>query len=347
MVFRGNEIANALGQDGTIVALLRLIAGLSTEAVMFFFLISGFCICLSLGKISSDAGIPNWRLYAWHRARRILPVFWLALIVAFLLVRPDGPADPRFSTKTLLGNLAMLQLTENARGSWVVPFARNEPLWSLSHEAFYYLSMPLLFALFFAKRRVIDVHSGTLLILFVVLALLAIAVNQIFPNPFSHFVSLWPVWIVGFVIANAIEKQAPFYDAFFVTLVSAIVLAILAGAIHSDTVGQLSRGLFVSVVAIAMLIASKFPTVGSVLQSHWTRQAIGIFATVGGGSYAIYAWHYPLILAFSRVGGGVGLAAALVALASLVIVAPIVEKQLQAVTKRLTGPASAPRHSRG
>ncbi len=124
---------------------LSFFTGFAHQAVVLFFLISGWLVG---GSLLNKLNQPNvFKLYAIDRISRLwtvlIPTF--ALIVAVGIV--TGTAEPRsgdFSTDNpysglvLLGNLAGLQTV-------LVPeFGGNFPLWSLANETWYYIMFPLL-----------------------------------------------------------------------------------------------------------------------------------------------------------------------------------------------------------
>ena len=101
-------------------------------AVGFFFLLSGFVLALHHPNVSSRGTF--WRA----RLIRIYPMY----IFAFLLFLPIGIAkyhhDPKMLLISMAVNLPMVQAWTSLSQSW------NGPSWSLSAEAFMYLTFPLL-----------------------------------------------------------------------------------------------------------------------------------------------------------------------------------------------------------
>ncbi|UUZ57450.1 acyltransferase family protein [Massilia sp. H-1] len=124
---------------------LAFLTGFAHQAVVVFFLISGWLVGGSLlNKRTEPDAI---KLYAIDRITRL----WTVLLPTFLLILAlgilTGQIDPRtadfsrdnpYSLTALVGNLAALQTI-------VVPqFGGNYPLWSLANEGWYYLLFPLL-----------------------------------------------------------------------------------------------------------------------------------------------------------------------------------------------------------
>ncbi|HEX8405430.1 MAG TPA: sugar transferase [Duganella sp.] len=131
---------------------LSLVTGFAHQAVVLFFVLSGWLIG---GALLDRIGTPHaLRDYAIDRVTRL----WVVLVPAFALMLLLGlgtgelDADaPRlsgispWSLTTLLGNLAGVQTM------LVPPFGGNFPLWSLAYETWYYVLFPLL-ALSLIKR---------------------------------------------------------------------------------------------------------------------------------------------------------------------------------------------------
>jgi peptidoglycan/LPS O-acetylase OafA/YrhL len=130
--------------------------GIAHEAVMVFFVLSGFLVGGSVVKLLKQ-GRFTWKRYLIHRMVRLWIVFIPALLLGLLLDTtglhhlsgygtiydvgrslglwsPDLQERLRFST--FAGNVFFLQ------GIKVPPFGTNQPLWSLANEFWYYIAFP-------------------------------------------------------------------------------------------------------------------------------------------------------------------------------------------------------------
>jgi peptidoglycan/LPS O-acetylase OafA/YrhL len=153
---------------GVITKAFYLVTGLGHQAVMIFFVLSGFLVGGSV-ITALQRGKWSWRTYLLRRMSRL----WVVLIPALLLtlfwdklgcgIAPEGyhgvfrelyhsgptpviPADWSFGT--FFGNAFFLQTI-------LVPcFGTNGPLWSLANEFWYYLLFPLLILLVIPRTRV-------------------------------------------------------------------------------------------------------------------------------------------------------------------------------------------------
>ncbi len=147
-----------LAQPGLVEKVFYFGTGIHHQAVMVFFVLSGFfvggAVCSQIGRDSFSV-----RRYAVARLSRL----WTVLIPALLLTlvcdgigrtmapaaydgslravfmsgpTPDVPAD--LSVAAFLGNLGFLQTIE------LPVYGSNGPLWSLANEFWYYVLFPLL-----------------------------------------------------------------------------------------------------------------------------------------------------------------------------------------------------------
>jgi peptidoglycan/LPS O-acetylase OafA/YrhL len=114
--------------------------------VDLFFVLSGFI--LAWNYLRDDGTMTVSRSEFWRaRAARILPVYYVSLALSlpmFLLMQFHDGATPSAMWSAFVTGVTSLTLTQ----SWVSPFSYlwNNPGWSLSVEAFFYLAFPWLVA---------------------------------------------------------------------------------------------------------------------------------------------------------------------------------------------------------
>ncbi len=142
---------------GLLTKAFYLATGLGHQAVMVFFVLSGYFVGGSVVKLIRE-GRFSWKRYGVARLSRL----WVVLIPALALtlacdvigrglapeayaggLRPlfhSGPvaAGISLSPVTALGNVVFLQTVA------VPVFGSNSPLWSLANEFWYYVLFPLL-----------------------------------------------------------------------------------------------------------------------------------------------------------------------------------------------------------
>ena len=138
-----------------VIQAIYFVTGLGHQAVMAFFVLSGFFISANIFRAMND-GRWGWGWYLGRRITRLYVVLLPALVIGLLLdhlgLRLFGIEGPygggpgyqrifvpdRLDWIIFLGNAAYLQ-------DILVPtFGSNGPLWSLSYEFWYYLLFPCL-----------------------------------------------------------------------------------------------------------------------------------------------------------------------------------------------------------
>jgi len=119
--------------------------------VTVFFVLSGFLLARPFW-LALDEGkpMPSLKVYALRRLARIVPGFWLALVVSLAL-------DLALGGKVLDGEriirfLAGLFLVSDWHWLTLFPVDNNGPLWSIGFEITAYLLLPLGMAALFALK---------------------------------------------------------------------------------------------------------------------------------------------------------------------------------------------------
>lgn len=286
-------------------------------AVMLFFIMSGFVICYSTGKIEPGQSPPGgFKDYFIKRFRRIFPLFVMAMGLGYLADSYAAhtwlPADPR----TLLGNLAMLQDARGYKPGVYFDTFHNGPAWSLSYEWWYYMMFfPLLIAPFAWRARKY--------IVFTLAALAFVSAALVIPDVqkklhlagwhsfgFANFLLLFPVWWAGVEMAReyqqtsrvTVKRQWPSVAAlWFFTIVFAAWYAQPQHQLYflaSDgreqhmkyEAGELKHFGFAAVLLTGGLL---WHTLGWPL----FKQTVGHFERLAPISYGIYIIHMPLLIA--------------------------------------------------
>ncbi len=119
--------------------------------VALFFVLSGFLLfrpwllAARYGGAGGSTRPPSVRRYLWHRTLRILPAYWVVVLVAFATV------PSRFGLGAG-GLLRSLTLTQIYRDGW--QHSGLTQMWSLATEVLFYLLLPVL------ARLVVGVAAG-------------------------------------------------------------------------------------------------------------------------------------------------------------------------------------------
>jgi peptidoglycan/LPS O-acetylase OafA/YrhL len=272
------------------------------EAVLFFFVLSGFVIHLRYSRrLAADPRRADfgWLDFVGRRARRLYPPLLFALIVTFVLDRFGSHLGfPIYSGntpyplinfsvtsvttgKTLLGNLAFLMNT------YVPCWGSDGPLWSLKYEWWFYMVYPCLWPV---ARRSIALTTALMAALFV-----AGHFSRIwnFPIPAlalaRDIFSMMLVWWLGAMLADVYTGRIKIRFSFLSPLILLLpVAAVLNLKMQADF--PLLWGL-----GFCGLIASGFA-----LQSAGRRlTAMDRLDWLGDMSYTLYVVHMPIIVFIS------------------------------------------------
>jgi len=278
---------------------MGFVFGFGQEAVMLFFLISGFVVYYSTTK----HGDKSFRPYLARRIRRIYPIYLLALVLSFASVTLPGQpnaAKPPFTQ--VLGNICMLQDFSDVKpGVWVSTLGGNTALWSLSYEWWFYM---LFFPLYrFVPTRA-QIHVAA------AVSLLGLVTFWLRANQVSLFLMYFILWWSGAELASAYLERVP------LTLTSQrrsiIYLALLSALLACPVLLSLVRHHALRFGIHPVLELRHFCACLVLLLTGllWARLRwlgfellFGIFALAAPISYALYVFHIPLLVTSSYLGG--------------------------------------------
>jgi len=294
-IFKLNTLAFKENLNDWMFALSAFISERNHDAVLVFFIISGISIGLTVSKrpVSSTESCNQ---YLYRRFKRILPIYWLSLIVAlfFGLVMGQGHLKD-FSMLNLLGNFFFLQTSSSIPQSWFVPYGLNGPLWSLAFEMFFYLLFPILFIL--SRKHFSDYSIYTKYSAMLIVALFCIVFNKkVIFIPYLIFYVSFLIWYQGYVISKFFTGGKTHHIFFLVNGILGISLLFLRDIIPSDSLQVIGKGMCIgSIFYFGVIVFSRFNfnIVGGFINKA--------FFNIGEGSYAIYALHYPILLYFQSL----------------------------------------------
>lgn len=168
--------------------LAQVLANGGTFGVGIFFVLSGFLLSRPFWQaLDRGEAMPSLRIYALRRAARILPGFWLALTVTFILSIVVWKATP--DVWLWLRYLAGFFLVADWHWTTFFPVEVNGPLWSISFEATSYVLLPIGFLALFAARRWL--RGWLMRVAFLGVIALALGAHLVF----STLVKVDPNWI--------------------------------------------------------------------------------------------------------------------------------------------------------
>ena len=129
----------------------QMIWGVLPHLVDVLFIISGFVVFLP--TVAQDGRFGDVGSYAIRRAARLLPAFWLSLVVllvAMALVSPSYPPFPGLG-EILINFSGEHEIATMFDSSLVAGFGINLPLWTLTLEIGFYIVLPFIAARYFRR----------------------------------------------------------------------------------------------------------------------------------------------------------------------------------------------------
>jgi peptidoglycan/LPS O-acetylase OafA/YrhL len=293
------------------------------QAVLVFFLISGFCIHYGQAKAAANrppGEAARWLpldlgSYAWRRLRRLYPPLLAALVLTALLDQIGARLDPSYylgatqyqtinssligvgdrAWTTLLGNIGLQS------GLAVPMFGTDTPLWSLSYEFWYYALYPVL--LIASTRFGV---RGMLILTGIVSALgLATVMSQpMFGGLWiARVVTYWIVWTAGAVVAEAYVGRLRLPHLAVVSRLAVPAAVLLVGLLIVNTIRPrleielhvedlLWSAAFAVLLAWAMLACPVMAAPAVQRVARW-------LAPLGKMSYSLYVVHMPWLALLS------------------------------------------------
>lgn len=271
---------------GLVHKLLSFALSLGEEAVMVFFVISGFWIIRSV--VSAGAAF-SWANYLTARLSRLWVVAIPAIIIGGLTdfaglsliggAIYDGTqgvnsvtydVGSRLTAQNLGGTLLFLQTIV------VPPFGSNGPLWSLAYEFWYYIWFPALWLALVHRR------FSLWLIVPIGMAILFPALNNLFL-----------VWCLGGIV-HWLVSQDIFGNnirrlGVWPVLGAALLFLLAIVARHAVDLGTV--GLFAVGATFGLLL---WTLVSGAFRAPGFLRPVATFGAMG--SYSLYVTHFPLLL---------------------------------------------------
>src|SRR5579875_3926660 len=279
-------------------ALPYVVCGAGHQAVVIFFVLSGYLISGSIFRMMRH-GEWSWRLYLTHRLVRL----WIVLVPALLLgaaldfaglhfhlapalyagqtgTHMMNRVPETFRASSFFGNLFFLQ------GILTTTFGSNTPLWSLANEFWYYILFPCAFLAFRKKTsrlsRVLNAVTFFLFAWFVGRTILL----------------LFPLWLLGTVLAVIPVPNVGSKMRIAAALLYCPILFFLA-----------KTSVVKGVISDYILGAATFGFLWLLLAARDVAPARKWVSTVRGSarfSYTLYLVHVPmLVLLVALVGADV------------------------------------------
>lgn len=292
--------------------------------VAIFFVLSGFLLARPFWQaLDARKPLPSLATYALRRAARIVPGFWLALTVTFVLsFTVFGFA---LDSWLWLRYVAGLLLVSDWHWTTLFPVEINGPLWSIGFEVTAYVLLPLGFlALFGLARGRVTGWPARLAWLAVIVAALGahwVFSNTVVVDPFRKGwnyglqggAKTWMPWFNPFgffamfaigALAGGIQTRLARFRSFAFDLAALVAMAAAGWIIWTS--GLAGGGEFYGWLRVPY----EFPTfqllIAAALAAAPSGRFIGYIldnppiAYLARISFGIYVWHY-LVLELVRL----------------------------------------------
>lgn len=275
-----------------------LVSGIGHQAVIVFFVLSGYLVG---GSVLARWPDFDWRIYAIARLSRL----WTVLVPALLLTLVVDLAFVFFSPEIVSGqNYACWQLGAKPDGSWSISplrfgsnllflqtvstpvFGSNSPLWSLANEFWYYLLFP---AGMIVLRKALPWKNR------LAAAALVLLLSLWLPG---QLLALMSVWLLGAGVWMLSRRPLPavLEKTLLVAGVAAIIgmIVMIKHPAKPIPPGYL-RDLLTGLAFALLLIPFGRPRSAGVSLVTQTCAATGRW--LSDISYSLYLTHVPLMLA--------------------------------------------------
>jgi peptidoglycan/LPS O-acetylase OafA/YrhL len=272
--------------SGLSVKAFYALTGLGHEAVIAFFVISGYLVGGGLVvRGATRASLPD---YFIHRFSRIYIVLLPALVITLMLDLLGALAQPTlynhagwatvldFSAADRDDALTFVCNVTNLQDALCASFGSNGPLWSLAYEWFYYLTFPVVLAWAMDLQR-----QGSMLRSVAIGAVVILLLAWLFPK----YIAYYPIWLMG-VVARLVAVRRPLPRQCGYTAL--VALPILLALARPHTYPALVTDSLIS-VALAIILCNPEITFGPRFLSRLSEKMAGF-------SYSLYVVHFPLLV---------------------------------------------------
>jgi peptidoglycan/LPS O-acetylase OafA/YrhL len=279
------------------------------EVVDLLFVMSAYLLTLSYARAAIDReSVQSAGNFLFRRAVRILPLYWIGVLVVWSIRNPTLPGD----WIDLLEHLTFTQVFDRER-----IFYTLGPTWSMCLEIFFYGLLVLLGPLAVkATARIATRRARTMALalgcfgLFLVPVAWNATAFLVFHVPFDN----WPVYFgpqarfgafaLGMLVAVlvAARRSEPMFTGIWTTVVRLVALVFLVAAALLNRPHSYGQVLFHDVASIGWMLLL-LSTVSGNRGQRWSRAlSWRPLAWVGLISYSSYMWHEPTMMLLTHLG---------------------------------------------
>ncbi|MFP5394262.1 MAG: acyltransferase family protein [Gammaproteobacteria bacterium] len=259
---------------------LAFFTGFAHQAVVVFFLISGWLVG---GSLWNKFGQPRaLALYAIDRCTRLwtvlLPTFAFMLVAAAAtgkleLGSEQLSAGQPYSLPVLLGNLVGLQTI------YVPQFGGNYPLWSLANETWYYVLFPLVLVCLRGQGWLARACAAA------GIALIATALP-------AAMILYFAIWLLGAGCSRLRIEAGSAWKALIVVAMTVVAVYFrITGQNDDQTTGSFLQDLLISLPVLLLLSTSM---TALPVQRRGMRQLRRVAVVLSNFSFTLYVVHVPL-----------------------------------------------------
>ena len=257
------------------------------EAVIFFFVLSGFSIHYNYAA-KNFRQRSEIKSYYFARWLRLYPLLIGALLLTLVLVLVGhslsvtsytGLWNSSFINSIIGSSLLAVDLRTHS-GYWIATPRTNPPIWSLSYEAIYYLIYPMLWWL----NSRLSIISVTIIAGLISIIALVIT-NYLGANHLANVLAYYLIWVLGALLAHVRLHtiRAQNYNPILIWVVVILLLLKVMLRDQSTILGDYLLGF--AIVAAAYIYYSKTPL--------WKTKTLSLsmYCTTFIG-FALFLQHY-------------------------------------------------------
>lgn len=269
------------------------------EAVILFFILSGYVISLSLYKNNY-----SFKVYFLYRFTRIYSVFFISIIVSYICFLVYD-LNSIVEYKDILMNIFMFQDKGSFHpGNFAEPLFNNQPLWSLGFEWWFYMIFFLHF--YFAK----NLSDYTNINISFCISLIGILTYFFVNNQISTFLIYYFVWYSG--VALYLNQKNSNNILVYYYLFLSILLIIVYYFVYLKGVSYTKSYIYPWITLRHFLGYLFFITtfivfkklIEKMVKIKLINNINKFFTFFASFSFAIYIFHYPIMNAVNIMQWG-------------------------------------------